>query len=117
AVGGHGLSPERFEALRKGEIFGERDVGVLVGQLLPELRKLLPITIETPRLPGSVKLRPRIQLTTVREGDALAVLPTIVYGDPPIARADGDRLTLLGAEGKRAARELPVRDLRIEKLL
>lgn len=117
AVGGHGLPPERFEALRKGEIFGERDVGTLVGQLLPELRKLLPVTIETPRLPGSVKVRPRIQLTTVREGDALAVLPTIVYGDPPIARADGERLTLLGGDGKRGARDLPVRDLRIEQLL
>jgi superfamily II DNA or RNA helicase len=118
AVGDHGLGAERFEALRKGEIFAERDVGTLVGQLLPELRKLLPITIETPRLPGSVKLRPRIQLTTVREGDALAVLPTIVYGDPPIARADGDRLTLLGGDSKRGGtRELPVRDLRIEQVL
>ncbi|HLT36751.1 MAG TPA: SWIM zinc finger family protein, partial [Enhygromyxa sp.] len=117
AVGDHGLAPERFEALRKGEIFGEREVGTLVGQLLPELRKQLPITIETPRLPGSVEVRPRIQLTTVREGDALAVLPTIVYGDPPIARADGDRLTLLGGEHKRGARELPVRNLRVEQLL
>jgi superfamily II DNA or RNA helicase len=117
AVGDHGLGPERFEALRKGEIFADRDVGTLVGQLLPELRKLLPITIETPRLPGSVKLRPRIQLTTLREGDALAVLPTIVYGDPPIARADGDRLTLLNDDGKRGGGQLPVRDLRIEQLL
>jgi superfamily II DNA or RNA helicase len=116
AVGPHGLAPEQFEALRKGQIFAAQEVATLVGQLLPELRKLLPITIETPRLPGSVKLRPRIQLTTIREGDALAVLPTIVYGDPPIARADGDRLTLLPGS-KRGARELPVRDLRIEQRL
>ena len=119
AIGPHGLAPDQFEALRKGQVFGEREVGTLVGQLLPELRKLLPITIETPRLPGSVKLRPRIQLTTVREGDALAVLPTIVYGDPPIARADGDRLTLIERSGKSSggSRELPVRDLRIEQRL
>jgi superfamily II DNA or RNA helicase len=118
AVGPHGLSPERFEALRKGQIFGDAELGVLVGQLLPELRRVLPISIETPRLPGSVKLPPRIQLTTLRDGDALQVLPTIVYGDPPIARADGDRLTLLAADrGDRGVRELPVRDLRAETRL
>jgi superfamily II DNA or RNA helicase len=117
AIGPHGLAPDRFEALRKGQIFGERDVGVLVGQLLPELRRRLPITIDTPHLPGSVKIKPRIQLRTLREGDELQVLPTIVYGDPPIARADGDRLTLLEQRGRKAARELPVRDLRVEKRL
>jgi len=118
AIGGHGLSPDRFEALRKGEVFSNVDVGVLVGQLLPELRKLLPITIDTPRLPGSVKIRPRIQLTTIREGNGLAVLPTIVYGEPPIARADGDRLTLINSKGHGSKpRELPIRDLRIEQLL
>jgi superfamily II DNA or RNA helicase len=115
AVGPHGLSSEQFEALRKGQIFRDAELGVLVGQLLPELRRVLPIAIETPRLPGSVKLPPRIQLTTLRDGDALQVLPTIVYGDPPIARADGDRLTLLAAE--RGGRELPVRDLRAETRL
>jgi superfamily II DNA or RNA helicase len=115
AVGPHGLTPERFEALRKGQRFTDADLGVLVGQLLPELRRVLPIAIETPRLPGSVKLPPRIQLATLRDGDALQVLPTIVYGDPPIARADGDRLTLLSTD--RGARELPVRDLRAEARL
>ncbi|PRP91296.1 ATP-dependent helicase HepA [Enhygromyxa salina] len=117
AIGPHGLAASRFEALRKGQLFNDREVGTLVGQLLPEVRKALPVTIDTPRLPGSVKMRPRIQLTTVREGDALQILPTIVYGDPPIARADGDRLTLLDRPGKKGARELPVRDLRVEKLL
>jgi superfamily II DNA or RNA helicase len=121
AIGSHGLAPELFEALRKGQIFADAEVATLVGQLLPELRKHLPITIDTPRLPGSVKIRPRIQLTTLRDGDALQVLPTIVYGDPPIARADGDRLTLLERKGKQyknqRTTELPVRDLRVEKLL
>ncbi|KIG16960.1 hypothetical protein DB30_03944 [Enhygromyxa salina] len=117
AIGSHGLAPELFEALRKGQIFANAEVATLVGQLLPELRKQLPITIDTPRLPGSVKIRPRIQLTTLRDGDALQVLPTIVYGDPPIARADGDRLTLLERKGKQRGADLPVRDLRVEKLL
>jgi len=116
AVGPHGLSAKHFEALRKGQVFGEREVGTLVGQLLPELRKHLPITIDTPKLPGSVKLPPRIQLTTLRETHELQVLPTIVYGDPPIARADGDRLTLLARDG-REAKQLPVRNLHKEEFL
>src|SRR5690606_9096604 len=115
AIGPHGLTSERFEALRKGKVFGPRELGELVGQLLPELRRKLPIAIETPNLPGSVKLPPRIQLTTVRDGDELQVLPPIVYGDPPIARADGERLTLLTSE--RGGRELPVRDVRAEQRL
>ncbi|WP_346017013.1 DEAD/DEAH box helicase [Pseudenhygromyxa sp. WMMC2535] len=116
AIAPHGLSSARFEELRKGRIFEAREVGELVGQILPEVRKHLPVTVDTAKLPGSVRVRPRIQLETKRTSAGLQVLPTIVYGDPPIARADGERLRLIG-RGKGAARELPVRNLRVEELL
>lgn len=141
AIGPHGLEARLFDELRKGMVFndptaegrgrgggggrgsrGRRapdlagDVGALVGQVLPAVRRRLPVAIDTPRLPGSVKIRPRIHLATVREGDALEVLPTLVYGDPPIARVDGERMRLIG-KGKHAPRELPVRNPRVEDLL
>ncbi len=46
---------------------------------------------------------PRILLDVQREGDALTVLPTLVYGQPPTARVDGGRLVHLGGP-------LPLRD-------
>ena len=120
AVGHHRLPDKLFETLRKGHVFEPRDVGVLVGQILPEVRKRLPVSIDTPNLPGGKMMRPRVQLTTLREGDVLQVLPTIVYGDPPIARVDGDRLTLLEPpkrKGEAELADLPIRDPRLEKLL
>ncbi|MFV8750647.1 SNF2-related protein [Nannocystaceae bacterium ST9] len=119
AIGPHALPDKLFDTLRKGHVFEPRDVGVLVGQMLPEVRKRLPVTIDTPNLPGGKAMRPRVQLTTLREGDVLQVLPTIVYGDPPIARVDGDRLTLLEPAKRKAGElpELPIRDARLEKLL
>jgi superfamily II DNA or RNA helicase len=119
AIGPHGLPDKLFDNLRKGHVFEPRDVGVLVGQVMPEVRKRLPVTIDTPNLPGGKTMRPRVQLTTLREGDVLQVLPTIVYGDPPIARVDGERLTLLEPAKRSGGElpELPIRDARLEKLL
>jgi superfamily II DNA or RNA helicase len=111
AVGEHGLSEMEFADLRKGRAFSPEDVGTLVGDLLPRLRRTLNVVLETGSLPGARTSKPRIQVATLREGDALVVLPTIVYGDPPRARVDGERLTML-REG-----EVPLRNARLEKLL
>lgn len=116
AIRSHGLEPALFEQLRKGRVFSDAEVGELVGQIVPAVRKQLPVIVDTARLPGSVKVPPRIQLTSERRGEELDVLATLVYGDPPVARVDGDRLTLLSA-GKRGARSLPVRNLRLETRL
>ena len=107
----HGLGEIEFSSLRKGRVFAPEDVGLLVGDLLPRLRRHVTVILDAPDLPGSRTLKPRILLKTDREGDLLAVLPTIVYGDPAVARLDGDRLTML-SEG-----EVPLRNLRLEKIL
>jgi len=115
AVGPHGLAPERFEALRKGQVFVGTEVGGLVSQLIPSVRQQLPVTILTPRLPGNLELPPRIQLSTLREGDTLEVVPTIVYGNPPIAKAEGGHLILVGEPG--VTEGLPLRNLEREEQL
>ncbi len=49
-----------------------------------------------------------MSLLCKRDGDHLYVLPRIVYGDPPKARIEGERLLSLGGE-------VPLRDLEAER--
>ena len=111
AVGEHGLAEGEFRDLRKGKLYGPGEVGTLVGDVLSRLRRHVSVVIDAAKLPGSRSAKPRIHLATEREGEALGLLPTIVYGDPPIARVDGDRLTVL-RDG-----DVPLRNLRLEKIL
>ncbi len=94
---------ERDELLGRGRFFSPDDVAVLVSEILPALEARMPVVIETQRLPRARREPPRIALETQRDGEALSVLATLVYGDPPFARVDAGRLTpLRGA--------LPLRD-------
>jgi len=110
-IGRHGLADREFDMLRRGRVFDERDVGELVGSIIPAVKRHLPVQIDTANLPGSQSVKPRLQLDTVREGHSLEVLASVVYGDPAVARLDGNRLTLLGDA------EVPIRNARLEKLL
>ncbi len=108
----HGLSDRLFDSLRKGRVFRGKSVGGLVGELLPVARKRrIVVLVETENLPGSTRVRPRLELATARVDGQLEVLPTLVYGDPARARVDGDRLTLLSGD------EVPVRNTRLEQAL
>jgi superfamily II DNA or RNA helicase len=109
-LGSHGLSDPDFRRLRQGWSFTPDERGTLAGDLLPRWR--LPLVVETDRLPQSRTMRPRLHLATARVGDELEVLGTMVYGDPPVARVDGDRLVLLSKGNDAAA---PKRNLVLEK--
>jgi superfamily II DNA or RNA helicase len=78
--------------------------------VLPSLVERIPVDVQTERLPKMVRERPRLALNVRRDRDQLAVLPTIVYGDPAIARIDGDKLVRLGEP-------VPVRDHAAERAL
>ncbi|MBL4689210.1 MAG: helicase, partial [Nannocystaceae bacterium] len=108
----HGLRESDFRRFREGAIFGPSERGTVAGDVLPRLKRHLPVIIETDRLPKARTIRPRLHIATARQGNSLEVFPTIVYGDPPVARVDGDRLTLLG-DGRAA----PVRNFELEKRL
>lgn len=86
------LSGREFQELRAGISFGPERYPDLVGEILPSLRKKLPVEVRTKRLPEAVRIPPRILVETEQEGRALSVLATIVYGDPICARVAGDRL-------------------------
>ena len=107
------LSGREWEELSRGRVYRREEVGELVGQVLPSLKGRIPIEVRARELPGTVRERPRLSLRVERHGDtrdALYVLPGIVYGDPPRARVDGERLVALGGD-------VPLRDLEAERKL
>jgi len=97
------LTGERLERLPLSRVFSRPELGELVGTVLPEIDKHIPVDIRTSRLPGRERsVRPRIALDIGHAEHTLSVLPTLVYGDPPVARIDSDRLVhLSGAVPKR----------------
>jgi superfamily II DNA or RNA helicase len=113
-LGGHGLSEPHFRRLRQGWSFAPDERGTLAGDLLPRWRRQVPLVLETDRLPQARTLRPRLHLATARVGDELEVLGTVVYGDPPVARVDGDRITLLST-GRGEGEAAPIRNPALEK--
>lgn len=112
AVGDPDLTAEEIRIYRQGRLFEGDEVAVLVSEVLPDLEARLPVEVRTRRLPGRRKAPPRVVVTTAREGDDLAVLPLLVYGDPPLARVDAGRLVPLPG-----AKDLPVRDEGAERRL
>ncbi len=80
----------------------------LVSEVLPRLRAHGEVLLRA-ALPERVgKLAPRLIIQVEQRGAALCALPLVVYGDPPCARVDGDKLVHLGGP-------LPERDRRAEE--
>ena len=85
-----------LERLPLSRTFLGADKAELVTRVIPELEKKLELEILTTKLPRrSFTARPRIAMDLSHQGHTLSILPTLVYGDPPIARVDGDALTPL----------------------
>jgi superfamily II DNA or RNA helicase len=110
-----GLTGRELAELPAGRSIAPEEVTRLVTEILPDLRKRVEVRVETGRLPATRREVPRIVLRIDRDGDGLAVLPTLVYGSPPAARVDAGRLIpLRGAIPLRdeAAEQRLVRELR-----
>jgi superfamily II DNA or RNA helicase len=89
---------EYLEHLPLTRTFGKAQETELVTNVLPAIEKKLAVTVTTARLPRKAKsAQPRIAMDLSHHGHTLSVLPTLVYGDPPIARVQGDDVALLGA--------------------
>jgi superfamily II DNA or RNA helicase len=71
----------------------------------------MPVEVQSARLPRVVEVAPRLAVEVAREGDGLAALATLVYGDPPLARVDAGRLVRLGSG------PIPLRDPEAERAL
>ena len=102
---------ERLERLPLVRTFSKNEETELVTRVLPELEKKIEVTVRARKLAKkSVHARPRIEMDLSHQGHTLSVLPLLVYGDPPIARIDGDAVISLGGG-------VPVRKLDQERAL
>ena len=113
-----GLEDPDFTAAEKqwlappGRLLPRRDAAVLVAEILPALSQKAPLQLETRKLPELSEARPRLLLQLDQEsGEALSVLPRLVYGEPPIAEVIDGRLDSL------SDRSVPVRNLAAEREL
>jgi superfamily II DNA or RNA helicase len=112
-VGQSGLTAREREELQgpDGRYFTAGDAATLVTEIVPSLRKRIPVDIRTSRLPSTQVEPPRLRITTRREGDMLVVDPQLIYGEPPTARIEDNRLIPLGQGA------LPIRDTQTEQRL
>ena len=105
----HPLAPNRLSGreladLPRGRFYSDDDLALLVTEVIPDLEERIPIEIETKKLPTTRRgERPRVRIEVQRDGDGLSILPTLVYGKPPVARIDAGRLIHLGGG------EVPIR--------
>ena len=87
------LTGKRLEHLPHERTFTMHQLGELVSNLLPEFEKRFALRVESRRLPREGgKERPRIAFELGQNAARLTVLPTLVYGDPAVARVDSGRL-------------------------
>ena len=106
----HPLAPNRLNGreladLPRGRFYSDDDLALLVTEVIPNLENRIPIQVETRKLPSARRgERPRVRIEVQRDGDGLSILPTLVYGKPPVARIDAGRLIHLGGG------EVPIRD-------
>jgi hypothetical protein len=104
-IGAIDLGGARFEHLPAEQRFRGRELGAVATTMVPALAARIPIEIRTRRLPSVARgMAPRVMLDVVQRGESLSIMAIVVYGDPPVARVDGDRLVHLGGD-------VPVRDL------
>ncbi len=55
------------DLLRDGRLFGPRDFGEIVAEILPPLREVVPVLIKTKKLPGAIYGVPLLDLVVTRD--------------------------------------------------
>jgi len=110
-LGETGTTGDLLERLPLSRVFPKEQTTELVTNVIAELEKRLTVIVNSRKLPRAKKgARPRVAMDLSHHGHTLSVLPTLVYGDPPIARVDGDTIVALG-------KEVPVRRVEEEREL
>jgi len=95
-LGAVDLVGQRWERLPLRRALRSDDLGDLVTKMLPEIEKHLKVQIDSKVLPqrGGLDV-PRISFDMTPQGHTLSVLPTLIYGNPPTIRLDGEKLVHL----------------------
>jgi superfamily II DNA or RNA helicase len=96
-------------------VYQAAQLGEVATRILPDLCRRMLVDVRTSRLPRIARgILPRVVLDLSQIGSSLAVLPTLVYGNPPCARIDDGRLVHL--KGPVPVRDEPAERRLVEKL-
>jgi superfamily II DNA or RNA helicase len=110
-IGAVDLSGPRLDKLPQVFDVPRAALPELIGKTLPTLAQRISIEVRATGLPKvGNREPPRMAFDVEQDGDRLRVMPTLVYGDPPYARIDGNTVVHLGGA-------LPIRDLDTERQL
>ncbi len=91
--------------------YAAAELGEVASRVLPDLYRRMLVEVRTQRLPRIARgIAPRLVLDLSQTGSSIAVLPKLVYGNPPCARIDDGRLVHLSGP-------VPVRDESAERRL
>jgi superfamily II DNA or RNA helicase len=105
------ISGLRWEKLPNVRHFTPEQYGELVTRVLPQLQRRMLVNIESQRLPGLTRrVLPSVTFDIRSEDETLVVIAKLVYGIPPLARVENDRLVQLGPSA-------PRRDIAAEQAL
>ncbi len=105
------LTGPRLERLPLQRRVGQAELGTLVGEVLPSIERHVRVTIKSNRLPHrGGTAQPRLHFDMSPQGHTLSVLATLVYGNPPQVRIDGNEMVHLSGD-------VPGRDISAEKKL
>ena len=91
-----------------GRLIDADDLADFMSTTLPALERQVEVDRQDVTLPTLNRIKPAVQWTTRETPRGLEVMPLLVYGEPPQARVDGDKLVQLSPNA------LPIRDRRAE---
>jgi superfamily II DNA or RNA helicase len=95
--------------------YSAAQLGEVASRILPDLFRRMLVEVHSRRLPRIARgIIPRLVIDLSQIGSSLAVLPKLVYGNPPCARIDDGRLVHLS--GPVPVRDEPAERRLIEKL-
>ena len=128
---GHTLCPiaplpfdgAQLEGWRRGRVFPAEDLAHVLGDIVPELQKVMPVNLgpwanrKKHQAPPYVLITCKVETTTL----ALSWLPSLVYGQPPLARVElpadrSDPGWLRGLGGTPVQRQPPAEALAVAAL-
>lgn len=95
-LGHTSVAGDRWQYLPIVRDYEPEELGHLATEMLPAVARDVDVEIKTNRLPRAERGHlPRLHFAFESDGETLSVMPTLVYGDPPLARIDGDRMVQL----------------------
>ena len=95
-IGATAITGESWRALPRTQIVATRDAAELVLERIPAMRAEAPVEVRA-KLPSVVRgVKPRVAMNATLLPHLLSVTPSLVYGDPPSMRLEGERAVYLG---------------------